>query len=442
MERNARVLVVDDEPDMLDVCSRVLTEEGYDVKTASAGSQAVDIMYKEPFDIVLLDLKMPDMSGVAVLGKIREIDPTTVVLLVTAHPSVDTAVKSLKMGAFNYVIKPLSGDDLKRAVSEALHERVTAEENLIFKKVVAGFSPNDAIVGKAEPVLKLIEGIRRVASSDCNLLIFGETGTGKSDVAHAVHDQSPRSFNPFVAVDCSILNEAMADREIPSLVEQAAGGTVYLRQFTDLPVRIQALIESIIGHQEIERKAGHSAVSAKVRFIASTAENPIHLVEQKKIYQNLFYALNQFLLMVPPLRERAEDIPVLATKLLIESREKHQKFVEGFSLDAIAVLKNHKWPGNLKELRNVVESAFLVTKGPYIQVKDLPQSLREESEQASDDSANYREQKLAASREYLDGLLKKHNGNITHASAEAGIHRSTLQRLLRRHGIDATAYRG
>lgn len=441
MEKRARILLVDDEQDFLESCSHLLAADGYELETANGGKPALDMILKSTYDIVLLDLKMPDLDGISVLNKIRESDPTTIVMLITGFPSVDTAVESMKLGAFDYIRKPFSAGELKSRLNDAIKQRATVEENALYKNLAAGISPTDYVVGKSPVVVDLLNTIRKVAASDSSVAIYGEAGTGKTLVARAIHSLSPRSAGVFLSIDCSAVSEAALEKELfgngtrQGMIEQASGGTLLLDQFASVPSRLQAALASAIETKEFRREG--KSVKVACRFIAAANDDPRMLIERKILNPNFFYSINTVEVRVPPLRQRAGDLPLLALHYLSLANTKVNRNIEGFSADVLELFRKYDWPGNLRELRNIIENAVVVTRGPYIQIQDLPASFRDATSGDDTDRLDYKKKKGDSVREYLENLLHKHGGNVKAAAEEAGVHRSTLQRLMKRHGVSA-----
>jgi DNA-binding NtrC family response regulator len=453
----AKILVVDDEEDMLEVCQDALSRPTIRVETQSRSRQAVDRLREEPFDLLIADLKMPELDGLDLLKLARELDPEMLVLIVTGYPTVETAVEAIKRGAFDYIIKPFSPDQLRLTVDRALKQKRLREENERLRKQVERAYGPVQIIGHSQVMRDLVDLVRKVAPTDSNVLIVGESGTGKELVARSLHRQSRRVDKPFVPLDCGALPETLAEAELfgyekgaftgataksPGLLEIAHGGTFFLDEVCELTGALQVKLLRVLQERQVRRVGGRQLIDVDVRIIAATNRDIDRAVKDDSFREDLFYRLNTIAIHVPPLRERKEDIPLLAAHFI----EKFSKFtpreVKGITEEALTYLMQYHWPGNVRELSNVIERAVSLARGEYIDACDLPNELGRKEKVCLPFSSNSsfqrakREVVESFEREYLSRLLTETGGNVTRAAERAGLPRASFQRLLRKYRIE------
>lgn len=382
-----RILVVDDEKSMRDFLSIMLKKSGYDVTTATDGEEAVKILHKDIFDLVITDLKMPKMSGLEVLKTVKELSPDTVVILITAFASTETAVEAMQEGAYDYITKPFQNDEMKIRIRKALEKRRLIAENLLLRKELEGSAVFENIIGKSESMDKIFEIVKKISDSMSNILIYGESGTGKELIARAIHFNSRKKDKPFVTVNCGALPEGLLESELfghmkgsftgaifnkEGLFEVANGGTIFLDEIGETTPAIQVKLLRVLQDKEFKRVGGTKEIRVDVRIIAATNKELAKAVEEGKFREDLYYRLNVIPVTLPPLRERREDIPLLANYFLNKFNRSMDKKIKGFSQKAMDLLCNYEWKGNVRELENMIERAVALSNSEIITPEHFP----------------------------------------------------------------------
>ena len=447
--KNNRILVVDDEASQRDLLHLVLTEEGYAVETASSGEEAVQKVEEGFYHLVIMDMKMGGMGGLEALKRIKDISSAVQVLIVTAYASVDTAVDAMRSGALNYLTKPIDLGELKVQVEKTLQFSHLVAENESLKAQVTGAFEASQIIGKSSRILELFDTLRMVAPTEATVLILGESGTGKELVADAVHLNSPRKKGPLVKVNCAALPETLLESELfghekgsftgavarrEGRFKLADGGTLFLDEISEMSLLLQAKLLRVIQSRSFERVGGTETISSDVRLIVATNRDLEDEVREKRFREDLFYRLNVVPVTLPPLRERREDIPLLADHFLSEIAERNNKLIRGFSPQAMDLLVRNKWKGNVRELENVVERAVIMARGDVIQPGDLPGHITEEGNAPS--SGIIPGRPLSdLEREAILSTLEMTGGNRTESAKLLGISRRTLQYKLKEFKI-------
>jgi DNA-binding NtrC family response regulator len=454
------VLIVDDEPDVVANWSRLLGRDDYACVTATDGERALAMLESERPEIVLTDLKMPRVDGMQVLTRALELDPDVVVIMITGHGSVESAVEGMRAGAFDYLLKPLpSNDVLRLAVERAAERRRLIEENRRLREPLAPRAGFDHVVGKSPAMVTVFDLVRKAARSEANILIQGESGTGKELIARAIHAQSARAAEVFVPVDCAALPDALleselfghergaftgADRTKPGMIEVADRGTLFLDEIGELPQALQSKLLRALQERQIRRVGGTKFVNVDIRLVSATNRDTAELVRKREFRDDLFYRVNVITITLPPLRERGGDVTLLTHHFLRRYGRNREPLLGGIDPGALACLEAYAWPGNVRELQNVIERACALTDGPMIRVRDLPDHVRGRGRPAP--AVPGQDLPLAQAREawlqafaqgYLTDLLRRHDGNISQAAKTAGVDRKTLHRLLAKHGIKA-----
>ena len=458
MSQKARVLIVDDEPDVVANWARVLDREGYPCITATDGERALTLLESERPDLVLTDLKMPRVDGMAVLARALELDPDTVVVMITGHGTVQSAVEAMRAGAFDYLLKPLpTNDTLRLVVQRGADRRRLVEENRRLRESLAPRVGFDKLVGKSPVMVAVFDLVRKAARSEANILIQGESGTGKELIARAIHANSPRAAEVFVPVDCAALPDTLleselfghergaftgADRVKPGMIEVADRGTLFLDEIGELPLSLQPKMLRALQERQIRRVGGTKFLGVDVRLVSATSRDTAELVRKGEFREDLFYRVNVIAINLPPLRERAGDVTLLAYHFLRRYGRNREQPIEGIDPEALGLLEGYAWPGNVREIQNVIERACALADGPGIRVRDLPEHVRGRGRPTPvvpGKDLPLREAREAWLRvfaqEYLTDLLRRHAGNISQAAKTAGVDRKTLHRLLGRHGI-------
>ena len=393
-----KILVVDDERSMRDFLSIMLKKVGYDVTTAVDGEEAVKILHKDIFDLVITDLKMPKVDGLQVLKTVKDLSPDTVVIVITAFASTETTVEAMKEGAYDYITKPFQNDEMKIRIKKALEKRRLSAENILLKKQLKDRAVFDNIIGKSEKIEKVFELVRKVSDSMSNILIYGESGTGKELIARAIHFNSRKKDKPFVTINCGALPEGLLESELfghmkgsftgavfnkEGLFEVANGGTIFLDEVGETSPAIQVKLLRVLQDKEFKRVGGTKEIKVDVRIITATNRDLSKAVSEGKFREDLYYRLNVIPITLPPLRERTDDIPLLADHFLNKFNKALNKNVKGFSQTTMELFRNYEWRGNVRELENVIERAVALSNSEIITPEYLPDILRDSSRSSS-----------------------------------------------------------
>ncbi len=447
------ILIVEDDPHVLLSYEEILKSSGYAVVKAESGEAAERILRTSSIDIAITDLKMPKMGGLEVLRIARNVDPETIVILITAYPTVDTAVEAMKFGACDYLVKPFSVEQLRAVVKEALEKRKTKEAYGLLKSQLRSSFAVSGIVGQSRGILKLFDEIRKVASVSANVLILGESGVGKELVAQAIHVNSSRKGRPFVPLNCAAIPETLLEAELfgyergaftgaqvskEGFLEAANGGTLFLDEFCELSPALQAKLLRTLEEGAVCRLGGRKPLPFDVRFMASTNRDIHEEIRQGRFRQDLLFRINVIEIRVPPLRERQEDVPLLVANFLEDCSKGSGKAVEGITPEAMERLTQYDWPGNVRELKNAMERALAYAGGPFIAVQDLPEAILTATEHQRQISSyrDWRDKVLERlEKEFLEKSIHQQGGNLTLAAKHLGVHRSTLYRLIRKHRL-------
>ena len=388
---DTRVLVVDDERSMRELLAIMLKQVGHEVAVADGGEQALEALRAGSFDLVITDLRMRKVDGLAVLRAAKELSPQTVVLVVTAFASTETAVEAMKLGAYDYITKPFKMDEIKLTIANALERKRLQDENTALKRQLRRERGVGGFVGKSPLMLAVYETIRKTADSVSTIMVTGESGTGKELVAQAIHQESARRSRPFVSVNCGAVPETLMESELfghvkgaftgavastAGLFSAADGGTLFLDEITEIPQSVQVKLLRAIQEREIRRVGDTRDVKVDVRLIAASNRDVARAVGEGVLREDLFYRLNVIPIHLPPLRERREDIPLLVAHFIQKISAELGKTVRGVTPEALAVLEQHRWPGNIRELENVIERALVLGSGDMLEAEALPPDLR------------------------------------------------------------------
>jgi DNA-binding NtrC family response regulator len=450
MPSQVRILVVDDDEVTCNLLEEVLSKEGYVVHKAMDGREAIQKGEHRPYEVVLTDIKMLDVDGMEVLRAYRLRNPETIVIMMTAFGSIETAIRAMKEGAFDYVSKPFKLDEIKLTIQRALEQKRLLEENLHYRQELITKYKLENIVGRTPQMLQVYKTIARVAESRSTVLITGESGTGKELIARAIHFNSPRASGHFVAVDCSSLAETLLESELfghvrgaftgavtgkKGLFEEADGGTCFLDEIGDITLSMQAKLLRVLQEHEIKRVGDTEITKIDVRIVAATNKNLEEIVAEKKFREDLFYRLNVVTIHLPPLRERSEDIPLLADHFLRKYASENEKPVCRMSPEVMELLIHYGWPGNVRELENVIERAATLSSSNLILSEDLPRRLQSEPSQAQISSLPSHIPLSELEKLYIQKVLEETGGNKKKAADILGIDRRTLYRMATRLGI-------
>ncbi|UTF49566.1 sigma-54 dependent transcriptional regulator [Desulfomicrobium sp. ZS1] len=451
MTQQSTVLVIDDEPAHRLMVRVVLGDAGFKVLEADNGSSGLATLRAKPVDVVLLDMRMPGMSGLDVLQKMHEEGIATPVIMLTAFGNVSSAVESMKIGAWDYLTKPTDNDELLAVVKKAAeHVRLT-RENRDLKKQINQLRET-RIIGNSPEIRKVVELIEQVGPSEANVLILGESGTGKELVAQQLHEQSTRCKGPLVKVNCAALPENLLESELfgyvrgaftgaaqdkPGRFQLAGGGTLFLDEIGELPLTLQAKILRALQERIVEPLGGVTPVSIDVRFIAATNRDLPAMIAAGQFREDLYYRLNVLEIHIPPLRERSEDIPLLVDYLLDKLGRKNNRPIRTVSREFLDALGRHEWRGNVRELENVLERALILCRADTLDLRDLPDHLLASAPASRPaHQAQPGESPLeAAERQALEETLRKYAGHRERTAQALGISRRTLQYRLKKYGL-------
>ncbi|MBG2711947.1 two-component system response regulator GlrR [Proteus mirabilis] len=440
--KSANLLLVDDDPGLLKLLGMRLTSEGFHIFTAESGQEALKLLLKEKIDLVISDLRMDEMDGMALFAEIQRQQPGMPVIILTAHGSIPDAVAATQQGVFSFLTKPVDRDALYKAIDEAL-ELVT---------IVSDEEWSKDIVTRSPQMLRLLEQAKLVAQSDVSVLINGQSGTGKEVLAQAIHRASPRAKKSFIAINCGALPEQLLESELfghakgaftgavssrEGLFQAAEGGTLFLDEIGDMPMALQVKLLRVLQERKVRPLGSNRDIDIDVRIISATHRDLPKAMERNEFREDLFYRLNVVNLRIPTLSERAEDIPILANHLLRESAKRHKPFVRSFSTDAMKCLMTASWPGNVRQLVNVIEQCVALTTAPVISEALVTQALQGENTALP----TFAEARGHFEMTYLRKLLQMTKGNVTQAARMAGRNRTEFYKLLSRHELDANDFK-
>lgn len=456
MKTSHTVLIVDDDPGHLTMLKTVVESWGYRVTVADDGRKAVEKVKQGPFDLILMDVRMTVMSGIEALKQIKAYNPAIPVLIMTAYSSVSTAVETLKAGAYDYLTKPLDFEGLQLTLERALeHSALKAENRALREELRTGFNMSN-IIGKSRAMRELIDMVAMVSPSDATVLITGESGTGKELVAKSIHANSRRNEKGFVVVNCAALTETLleselfghekgaftgADRRREGRFMQADQGTIFLDEIGEMSHVMQAKLLRVLQEKEIQRVGGAETLPVDVRIIAATNRDLQQEVAEGNFREDLYYRLNVVTLTVPPLRERSDDIPLLAAYFLEKYAARNRKQLKGFTPVAMDALIKYDWPGNVRELENAVERAVILSTGEYLTEKVFPLSILQDYDGESNTSGVRSDPEEprsleAVERQAIMDALKASGGNKSEAARMLGINRKTLYTKLKTYGVE------
>ncbi len=441
----SRILVVDDEAIMRSSLSDWLKEDGYDVLAVGDGYTAIDQIKKENWDLAVVDLKMPKIDGLEVLKRLHKINPDLPVIIVTAYATVDTAVMAMKAGAADYVVKPFNPEEISLIIKKLVeHQRLVKENVRLRRALTKSFKFHD-LVGKSAKMLQVIEMIKTVAPTKSTVMINGESGTGKELVARAIHELSPRKKYPFIATACGAIPESLLSAELfgyekgaftgavsqhKGRIEMADNGTLFLDEIGDVSPQTQVDLLRFLQEREFRRIAGKQLISVDVRILVATNKNIDDMVARGDFREDLYYRLNVITIIVPPLRERKEDIPILTEHFLEKFCLETGKKVDGVSDETMKYFLDYNWPGNVRQLENTIEHAVVVAQGSEIQKEDLPTRIAAKPEKPAQHGSLESLNQLE--REHINNVLKSCNWNITKSARILGINRVTLYNKIKK----------
>ncbi|MFP1890057.1 two-component system response regulator GlrR [Lonsdalea quercina] len=440
--QSASLLLVDDDPSLLKLLGMRLTSEGFNVTTAASGQDALRLLVREKIDLVISDLRMDEMDGLALFAEIQTQQPGMPVIILTAHGSIPDAVAATQKGVFSFLTKPVDRDALYQAIDEALSVAAPARDD----------SWRETIITRSPLMLRLLEQAKMVAQSDVSVLINGQSGTGKEVLARAIHAASPRADKPFVAINCGALPEPLLESELfghargaftgavsnrDGLFTAADGGTLFLDEIGDMPLSLQVKLLRVLQERKVRPLGSNHDLNIDVRIISATHRHLPKAMEKGEFREDLFYRLNVVNMKIPALNERSEDIPLLVNHLLREAAARHKPFVRSFSTDAMKRLMTASWPGNVRQLVNVIEQCVALTSAPVISEALVEQALEGENTALP----TFVDARHQFELNYLRKLLQIAKGNVTQAARMAGRNRTEFYKLLARHELDANDFK-
>jgi len=443
IKTKGKILIVDDETVVRDSLGKWFSSEGYQARPVASAREALESIASAEYDVALIDIKMPGMDGMELQARLKDADPELTVIVMTGYASVETAVQALKQGAYDYITKPIDPDELSHLVGKAMEHRHARREVDRLRQEVQEVSPGTELIGKAPAMKKVCELIEMVAPTEATVLITGESGTGKEVVARAIHAAGPRRFMPMVTIHCGALTETLLESELfghekgaftgaqyrkKGKFEVADGGTVFLDEISDISLRTQTDLLRVLQEKEIVRVGGNEPIKVDFRCVAATNKDLESLVKAGTFRPDLYYRLHVFCIDMPPLRDRREDVPLLASHFLNKFCMATSRTVPRLSPEALQVLMNHDWPGNVRELENAVERALVVCRGPEIRPADFSfqfQTNEMPGGRTLDD----------VERVHIERILRETNHNLSAAARVLSIDRTTLYNKLKRYGL-------
>jgi two-component system response regulator HydG len=455
MTEPGTILVVDDDDAHRTMLNTLLSGWGYHIFETEDGSGAITAVQEKPFDLVLMDVRMLKVSGLEALERIKAFNPSIPVIIMTAYSSVDTAVDALKKGAYDYLNKPLDFEKLKLTLTHAMEHVHLKEENTALKARLDDQLDLQNVIGRSPVMVRLLETAGQVAPSEATVVIHGQSGTGKEMIANIIHHNSPRKHRPFVKVNCAAITETLFEAELfghekgaytgahkqtDGCFLRAQGGSLFLDEISEIPLPMQVKLLRVLQERELTRVGGETLIKIDVRLVAATNQDLAELVQQGRFRQDLYYRLNVVALQVPSLKDRKEDIPLLAQHFLARFKQSNRKQIKGFTPAAMDLLLRYQWPGNVRELMNAVERAVVLARGEYLDKEDLaglhgpngPPAAVPDEPSASGQSLDQLE-KSAILR-----MLQETGGNKSKAARRLGITRKTLHKKLKQYESDGT----
>jgi two-component system response regulator HydG len=453
MKRKNNILVVDDDPAHRTMLGTLLTGWGYNIVEADDGSIAIEKVHEGAFDLILMDIRMLKVSGLQALSEIKAFNPAIPVIIMTAYSSVQTAVEALKNGAYDYLTKPLDFDELRFTMARAMDHRQLKEENRLLRETLGSHFDMQNIIGRSPVMVKLMETVAQVAPTEATVLITGESGTGKEMIAGTIHFNSGRKDGPFVKLNCAAITETLLESELfghekgaftgayrkkEGRFRQAHRGSLFLDEISEMSLAMQVKLLRVLQEKEVTRVGGEEVIEVDVRIIAATNRNLLQEIETRRFREDLYYRLNVVTLNMPPLRDRREDIPLLARHFLKMFAKKNRKQINGFTPQAMDRLLKYDWPGNVRELMNAVERGVVLSRSDYLDEDELALILKDApfpGEISSDYAATTDMTLDEVEKESILQMLELTGGNKSEAARRLGVTRKTLHKKLKMYGV-------
>ncbi|VAX19414.1 Flagellar regulatory protein FleQ [hydrothermal vent metagenome] len=460
---NKRILIVDDTPENVELLSVLIERNDWAYKSVNSGAEGLKIMEKEPYDLVLADLMMPHMNGLELLDKIKELWPGTEVVIITAFGSIPTAIEAIKKGAYTYLLRPFEPEEVELTIKKIFEFQNIRSENTMLREELSRILKYDTIVSKSFTMKKIFQQIDSLAKTSSTVLIQGESGVGKELIARAIHNKSQRANQPFIKVSCAALSEHLLESELfghekgaftgaissrKGRFELADKGALFLDEIGEISLPVQVKLLRATQEREFERVGGGTTLKTDARIISATNKNLTEQVAKGAFREDLFYRLNVITLEIPPLRERREDISMLAYHFLKRFSEEMNKDAKAISDEALGVLTGYQWPGNIRELQNVIERAVVLSTNQVIETSDLPENIRPARivhaipEVEPEETVPLRIAKSAWEKKYIEKALSRHNGNISRTAEAIELARKNLQEKIKQHAIEAKKFAG
>lgn len=446
IDNGYRILVVDDDLEMCEMLSDVFKEEGFYVTTTGDSLDALKMVEREEFDVLITDLKMKGLKGLDLLERVNKLAPMTSVIIITAFGTIESAIKAMKMGAYDYITKPFQMDEVVLTVRKALENRLLKKEVIRLRKEVESRYDFHQLIGKSPSMQKIYDLIERISDSPSNVLITGESGTGKELVAKAIHYNGVRKEGPFVAINCAAIPETLLESELfgykkgaftdaksdkKGLIFEASEGTLFLDEITEMPLTLQSKLLRVIEERELRPLGDTNSYPIDVRIISTSNQDIPYLIKQGRFREDLYYRLKVIDIEMPPLRDRNEDIPLLVQHFVNKFCKELKKNVSGVSEEALRIFLNHSWPGNVRELENVIQRAITLCQHEEILPEDLPPTLLQKEEESLFEKAIKKRFTLdQLEKEYIKRVLIETGGNKSKAAEILGLDRKTIYRKL------------
>ena len=449
MEKDVHILVVDDEEIVRDSLCSWLQEDGYKAEAVEDGFKALEVIRKESWNVLFVDLKMPGMDGLEVMRRVKAIQPEIPIIIITAYATVNTAVEAMKEGAYDYLVKPFNPEEITLIIRRLIEKQALLKENIFLRKELKKQFSFQDLISKSRKMQDMFELARTVAKSTSTILILGESGTGKELLARAIHQESLRAVAPFISVSCAALTETLLESELfghekgafthaiaqkKGKFEMAMGGTIFLDEIGDIGPKLQLDLLRVLQEKEFSRVGGNEVIKVDVRIIAATNRDLKRAIEEGKFRDDLYYRLNVIMILIPPLRERKEDIPLLVEHFIEKFNIQMKKEIEGIAPDALNITMEYDWPGNVRELENTIERAMVVAKGNLVKKEDLGVHSKQEKEDASGSISADKSLK-ALEREHILRVLIENQWNIQRSAEILGIDRVTLYNKIKKYEL-------